>query len=113
MPMRVVCAKCGKQFSAWEDLVGKQVQCPKCQHIMVLGGANPLLDTPPTPSQAPPQKANPVGQPSKTRPPSSAPPQKENPKLSNPVKQAPRIPTAPPAAKTPPRTTPLPRAIPA
>ena len=31
MPIRVVCKHCGKQFSAWDDLIGKAVKCPKCQ----------------------------------------------------------------------------------
>lgn len=40
MPIRVTCHSCGKEFSAWEDLVGKSVQCPKChaQQIIPLPG---------------------------------------------------------------------------
>lgn len=108
MPMRVVCANCGKQFSAWDDLVGKQVQCPKCQHKMILGGANPALDAPPTTPTQPPKKANPAGPKAKSPPASTAPVQKQNPA------PAPRAPAPPPAAtgKTPVRATPLPRAFP-
>ncbi|MGE0759240.1 MAG: hypothetical protein AB7F89_10340 [Pirellulaceae bacterium] len=43
MPIRVNCPQCGKPFSAWDDLVGKSVQCPKCKHTMILGGDHPQL----------------------------------------------------------------------
>jgi DNA-directed RNA polymerase subunit RPC12/RpoP len=115
MPMRVVCANCGKQFSAWDDLVGKQVQCPKCQHTMILGGANPILDKPPPSAPAVPKKANPLNQPSKSKNPTSgpAPTRKENPSAASPAARGPA--PAPPAvpAKAPVRPTPLPRTFPA
>ena len=31
MPIKVACTNCGNQFSAWEDLIGHAVGCPKCQ----------------------------------------------------------------------------------
>src|SRR5687768_4464761 len=46
MPMRIVCPNCGKQFSAWDDLVGKAVECPKCHQKTVIGGPNEALETP-------------------------------------------------------------------
>ena len=42
MPIRITCTQCGKAFSAWDDLVGKTVQCPKCQQKMVVPAANPV-----------------------------------------------------------------------
>ena len=36
MPIRVNCKYCDKQFSAWDDLVGKPVECPKCHQKMVV-----------------------------------------------------------------------------
>ena len=48
MPIRVNCRHCGKQFSAWEDLAGQTVQCPKCKNRMIVaGGAAGLLDKKP------------------------------------------------------------------
>ena len=41
MPIRITCQHCGKQFSAWDDLVGKSVQCPKCQQGMVVPAESP------------------------------------------------------------------------
>ena len=38
----MTCTQCGKAFSAWDDLVGKTVQCPKCQQKMVVPSANPV-----------------------------------------------------------------------
>jgi len=42
MPIRITCRHCGKAFSAWDDLVGKAVQCPKCQQSMVVPASNPV-----------------------------------------------------------------------
>ena len=36
MPIRVNCRHCGKQFSAWDNLVGQTVQCPKCKSRMIV-----------------------------------------------------------------------------
>ncbi|MBP87051.1 MAG: hypothetical protein CMJ64_10100 [Planctomycetaceae bacterium] len=38
MPIRINCKHCGKKFSAWDDLVGKSVKCPKCQKEMTVPG---------------------------------------------------------------------------
>ena len=71
MPMRIVCPNCGKQFSAWDDLIGKAVECPKCHQKTVIGGPNEALDTPaskptkptvpssPAPAQPPRGRTNP------------------------------------------------------
>lgn len=45
MSIRVFCVHCGQRFSAWDDLVGKSVQCPKCERTMIVpatsaGGAD-------------------------------------------------------------------------
>ncbi|MBC8354861.1 MAG: hypothetical protein H8E66_23025 [Planctomycetes bacterium] len=52
MPIRVVCKHCGKQFSAWDDLVGKAVKCPKCQQEMVLHSGNEALGETPAPTRS-------------------------------------------------------------
>ncbi len=53
MPIRVVCTHCGKQFSAWDDLLGKAVKCPKCQQQMIVNSGNDALDQAPNPSKPP------------------------------------------------------------
>lgn len=58
MPIRVVCKHCGKQFSAWDDLVGKSVKCPKCQQQMVVHSGNDALGEPAKP--VPPQATRPA-----------------------------------------------------
>lgn len=70
MPIRVVCKHCGKKFSAWDDLIGKAVKCPKCQQEMVVHSGNDALDAPPAsapqvprPTAGPPLAAKPTGQP--------------------------------------------------
>ena len=40
MPIRVICRQCAKQFSAWDDLRGKSVQCPKCNAEMIVPGSS-------------------------------------------------------------------------
>jgi hypothetical protein len=47
MPIRINCKHCGKKFSAWDDLVGKSVKCPKCQQEMTVPGGGMEVDTPP------------------------------------------------------------------
>lgn len=73
MPIRVSCTNCGKQFSAWEDLIGKAVKCPKCQHEMIVqkgaAGKTPSKAANKTSSKTP-QKA--AGTPRARRP--AAPP---------------------------------------
>ena len=48
MPIRINCKHCGKKFSAWDDLVGKSVQCPKCQKKMTVPGGDIELPTAPS-----------------------------------------------------------------
>ena len=90
MPIRVVCKHCGKQFSAWDDLIGKVVKCPKCQQEMVVYSGNEALGEPakPAPAQA-------------SRP-SAAPPATTKPVATRPV--APPVPPVPKRV-TPPATT--------
>ncbi len=81
MPIKVVCKHCGKQFSAWDDLIGKAVKCPKCQKEMVVHSGNEALDKPATP--VPPQPTRPAAEPPPT----------PRPVLSRPV--TPPMPTVP------------------
>lgn len=54
MPIRINCKHCGKKFSAWDDLVGKAVKCPKCQQeMMVPGGDAEMPGAPPPPPTKP------------------------------------------------------------
>lgn len=55
MPMRITCPHCGKQFSAWEELAGQTVRCPKCQQPTVIAGPNEALAAPPTGRSTAPQ----------------------------------------------------------
>ncbi|MEO8498252.1 MAG: hypothetical protein ABI614_24570, partial [Planctomycetota bacterium] len=70
MPIRVVCKHCGKQFSAWDDLIGKSVKCPKCQQQMVVHAGNEALGEPERPATAPASRsaAAPVARPVTARP---------------------------------------------
>jgi hypothetical protein len=36
--MRVTCDLCGKAFSAWDNLIGQAVRCPKCGREMIVPG---------------------------------------------------------------------------
>lgn len=92
MPIRVVCKHCGKQFSAWDDLIGKAVKCPKCQQEMTVHSGNDALDRPAKP--APPQATKPTA----PRPATS------KPMPTRPV--APPMPNVPASRPTARRTTP-------
>ena len=37
MPITVTCRRCEHEFSAWEDLAGQLVQCPKCEADVYVG----------------------------------------------------------------------------
>ncbi|MCA9121136.1 MAG: hypothetical protein H6822_17410 [Planctomycetaceae bacterium] len=93
MPIRVVCKHCGKQFSAWDDLIGKTVKCPKCQQQMTVHSGNEALDTPakPAPSQPTRPVSSPPAVPNRASPRSVTPPM---PNASVSLPTAPR-PTAP------------------
>jgi DNA-directed RNA polymerase subunit RPC12/RpoP len=93
MPIRVVCKHCGKQFSAWDDLVGNTVQCPKCQQQMVIYSGNDALDEPAKPT--PPPANRPVASSVKTTP------VKTTPVTPRPVAPPmPSIPAPPPATRS-------------
>jgi DNA-directed RNA polymerase subunit RPC12/RpoP len=86
MPIRVVCKHCGKQFSAWDDLIGKAVKCPKCQQEMVVHSGNDALGQPPAP--APPLPTRPAAAPPVT-------PKPVTPKPVTPRPVAPPMPAIP------------------
>ncbi len=115
MPMRINCPNCGKQFSAWDDLVGKSVECPKCHQKTVIGSPNEALESPPatksTVKPAAPSTPLPA-QPIKGRTSPSAVPQSAKPAAVSPIAGK-----SPSAAKhavppPPPRATPLSKAAP-
>lgn len=54
MPIRINCKHCGKKFSAWDDLVGKSVKCPKCQQEMLVPGGDAEMLGQPSPPPPPP-----------------------------------------------------------
>ena len=62
MPIRINCKHCGKRFSAWDDLIGKPVKCPKCQQQMIVPGGDSQLPPAPPPPQAPAPAASPAPQ---------------------------------------------------
>lgn len=100
MPIRVVCRHCGKQFSAWDDLVGKPVKCPKCQgQMLVPGGDSPLSSPPGSPAPpAPTRPAAPISSPQWSdpapKPPRPAPAPAPQPTVRN-------LPPLPPVAPRP------------
>ena len=59
MPIRVDCKYCGKQFSAWDDLKGKQVECPKCHQRMVVP-KSPAGQSDPSAKKARPEAPKPT-----------------------------------------------------
>ncbi len=103
MPIRVTCNHCGKQFSAWDDLLGKSVQCPKCHQRMVVPKTGSVGSSPPSEKRRPSQSARGTsapaspGKPAATPSPRSrgiAPPlPKEAPRSQHPVASRP-APTA-------------------
>jgi DNA-directed RNA polymerase subunit RPC12/RpoP len=120
MPMRITCPNCGKQFSAWDDLVGKAVECPKCHQKTVIAGPNAALETPPPAPRGRPAEQKSVQKPVQ-KPPVPAPPPKPQgvtspkPPKNPPVVSNPRSPvTPPPAASSPPKvaTTKISRPVP-
>lgn len=97
MPMRITCPNCGKQFSAWDDLVGKAVECPKCHQKTVIAGPNAALGS------AAPAAPPPPGRPTTSNKPASPPP-KVRVASAPPSKSAapvPKPPAASAAAPTP------------
>jgi hypothetical protein len=104
MPIRVTCQNCGKKFSAWDDLVGKPVQCPKCQQQMIVPGPDG------TPAGVPPEEDIFFSDAAASQSPPSAPPAargaqtpRRTVKLSNPqAAQPPRGTTTPPPVVNPP-----------
>ncbi len=38
MPISLTCGDCEHEFSAWDDLAGRTVQCPKCKASVLVGG---------------------------------------------------------------------------
>ena len=59
MPIRINRKHRGKKFSAWDDLVGKAVKCPKCQQEMMVPGGDAEMPGAATP-QAPASLADPM-----------------------------------------------------
>lgn len=58
MPIAIQCFQCGQQFSAADNLMGQQVQCPRCRGVFVVGPSVPVqpaafnaLDRPPATHQ--------------------------------------------------------------
>jgi hypothetical protein len=101
MPIRINCRHCGKRFSAWDDLVGKPVKCPKCQQEMIVPGGDAEFPA------SPPAAADDF--PTMTAPPTVAPNQ------PTPAAPAPRKIAPPPAAATasssPPANRPTPQPV--
>ena len=102
MPLRITCQFCGKAFSAWDDLVGQAVKCPKCGQDMIVPGS--VLDRPPAgkPSTQPPEV-------NRTAPRRELVPPGKSPETTRTVKvtPGPRPSPTPPAARRP-GTTPSP-----
>ena len=96
MPLRITCQFCGKAFSAWNDLVGQSVKCPKCGQDMIVPGS--ALDRPPARNvpQPPPES-------SRTAPRRELTPPGKSPETTRTVKvtPSPRPSPAPPVAKRP------------
>src|SRR5262245_32704080 len=83
MPQVISCPKCPMRMQVPDDATGKQVKCPSCQHVFVIGGAPapalqpvgaaagggsgsaPRPAAPPKPAAAPPPQAAPKGAPNK------------------------------------------------
>ena len=109
MPIRITCRHCGKSFSAWDDLIGKSVQCPKCQQSMIVptadGGAPASSESSrgSAPAPVPSSRPQPIGKP---RPTQSRPvtPQAVSPKPPRP--KAPPAPVEPSLVPKPPPATP-------
>jgi DNA-directed RNA polymerase subunit RPC12/RpoP len=111
VPIRITCQHCGKGFSAWDDLVGKSVQCPKCQQSMIVRGAggagqgsakaSPGGAPAPTPTRRP-RTADQGG--SKQSPPAT--PQPVSPKPGPAKPPATKGPAAKPSAPRPPKAVP-------
>src|SRR5688572_17069701 len=69
MPQIISCTKCQTRMQVPDDATGKQVRCPKCQNMFVVGAAAPQLvaaatgaasgSTPRPPAAAPPPPAPP------------------------------------------------------
>ena len=109
MPIRITCHFCNKAFSAWDDLAGQSVKCPKCgQQTVVPGpGNNPALDPPkrPAASSLSTRPANPPNSATSPAPPAAPPravkvtpgPARVNPS-SAPSAPPPAPPPAPPSA---------------
>ena len=73
MPIRINCRHCGKRFSAWDDLIGKPVKCPKCQQTMIVPSGEDIPVDTSTPAQAPapvaPRQRTPAESPQPASPP--------------------------------------------
>ncbi|MDP6466172.1 MAG: hypothetical protein QF918_00425 [Pirellulaceae bacterium] len=106
MPIRITCRHCGKSFSAWDDLIGKSVQCPKCQQSMTVqtaDGAAPASSESSrgsAPTSVPSSRPQPTGKP---RPAQSRP---VKPQAVSPKPPAPPSPVQPPPVPKPPSATP-------
>ncbi|MFV1967038.1 MAG: hypothetical protein ACC628_16550, partial [Pirellulaceae bacterium] len=109
---RITCQNCGKRFSAWDELVGKPVHCPKCLQQMIVPGADSTsAGVPPeedlffsdTSSSKPPPKSGPAPQtpPQPRRTVKLSNPTGSRPATPPPVVPHPSLPVTPAAAPTP------------